>query len=118
MSSLVTTYWSEWSETRASAYTYCTSHWGAYMLAVSGVKKHFLYRGTSLTRKRISLGSYCRPMPRVLGGSSSRGSGIFLWARYPCRRSVPPSPFFERETCVALQGYLPHKKYPPHRTLP
>ena len=29
----------------------------------------FAYRGTSLTRKRIPLGPYRRPMPRVLGGS-------------------------------------------------
>ena len=26
-------------------------------------------QGTSLTRKRTPLGPYCRPMPRVLGGS-------------------------------------------------
>ena len=34
------------------------------------------YRGTSLTRKRTSLGPYRRPMPRVLGGS--QGGGRFL----------------------------------------
>ena len=28
-----------------------------------------LCKGTSLTKKRTSLGSYRRPMPRVLGGS-------------------------------------------------
>ena len=27
------------------------------------------YRGSSLTRKRTSLGPYRRPMPRALGGS-------------------------------------------------
>ena len=45
-----------------------------------------MYRGTSPTRKRTLLGPYCRPMPRVLGGSQGgpRGQGVFLWARYPC----------------------------------
>ena len=28
-----------------------------------------VHRGTSLTRKRTPLSPYCRPMPRVLGGS-------------------------------------------------
>ena len=41
-----------------------------------------MYRGASLTRKRIPLGPYNRPMPRVLGGSS-RG------ARYPCTIRCP-----------------------------
>ena len=42
-----------------------------------------VYGYTSLTRKRTPIGPYCRPMPRVLGGSSS-GVGVFLWGRYPC----------------------------------
>ena len=33
------------------------------------------YRATSLTRKRIPLGLFRRPMPRVLGGSW--GVGVF-----------------------------------------
>ena len=40
-------------------------------------------RGTSLTRKRSPLGPYRRPMSRVPG--CSRGVGIFLLARHPCR---------------------------------
>ena len=31
-------------------------------------KVHFIYRSTSLIKKRTPLGLYCRPMPRVLGG--------------------------------------------------
>ena len=30
---------------------------------------HIRYRGASLVRNHLPLGSYCRPMPRVLGGS-------------------------------------------------
>ena len=39
------------------------------------------YRGTSLTRKRTTLGPYRRPMPRVLLGGSQGGPmgvGVFL----------------------------------------
>ena len=35
------------------------------------------YRGTSLTRQRNPLGTYRRPMPRVLEGVP-RGVGVFL----------------------------------------
>jgi len=41
---------------------------------------------TSLTRKRTGLGSYSRPIPKVLG--SLRGMGGFLRARYPCREFI------------------------------
>ena len=33
------------------------------------VVKQKRYRDTSFIRKRLALGTYCRPMPRVLGGS-------------------------------------------------
>jgi len=39
------------------------------------------YRGTSLIRKRTPLGPYCRPMPRVLGGSY--GGGRFRMREVP-----------------------------------
>ena len=42
----------------------------------SPLKQAFAYRGTSLTRKRNSLGPYRRPMPRVQGGVW--GGGHFL----------------------------------------
>ena len=44
-------------------------------------------RGTSKTRKRIHLGPYCGPMPRVLKGSS--GGGRFMILRYPCTTQGP-----------------------------
>ena len=34
------------------------------------------YMGTSLTRKRTTLGPYRRPMPRVLRGSSGGGRNL------------------------------------------
>ena len=40
------------------------------------------YRGTSLTSNRNSLGSYCRPMPRVLKGVLG-GSGRFFMGEVP-----------------------------------
>ena len=46
------------------------------------------YRGTSLIRIRSPLGLCSRLISRVLGGP--RGVGVFLWARYPCRRTSPP----------------------------
>ena len=42
-----------------------------------------VYRGTSLIRKRISLGPYRRPMPRVLGGF--QGDGRFLMGEVTLR---------------------------------
>ena len=39
------------------------------------------YRGTSLIRKGTHLGPYCRPMPRVLGGSW--GGGRFRMSEAP-----------------------------------
>ena len=38
-----------------------------------------LYRGTPLVKRRIPLGSYRRPMPRIKGGSQGgqRGAGVF-----------------------------------------
>ena len=49
----------------------------------------YLYRGISLTSKRTPLGPYCRPMPRVLGGS--QGGGRFLMSEVPLysRRGSP-----------------------------
>ena len=45
-----------------------------------------VYRGSSLKRKRTPRGPYRRPMLRVLKRSfrGSRGTGVFLWARYSC----------------------------------
>ena len=40
------------------------------------IRTFFLYRGTSLTRKRSTLGPYRKPMPRVLGGA--QGGWRFL----------------------------------------
>ena len=45
-----------------------------------------VYRGTSLIRKRLPLGPYSRPMPRVLRGFTG-GGGVFLCARCPCMGS-------------------------------
>ena len=39
------------------------------------------YRGTSITRNRYPLGTYCRPIPRVRGGSY--GSGRVLISEVP-----------------------------------
>ena len=43
-------------------------------------------RGTSLTGKCTTLGPYCRPMPRVLGGSY--GGGRFFMGEVPLYRSI------------------------------
>ena len=43
------------------------------------------YKGTSLIRKDLPLGPYCRPMPRILPWSY--GVGVFLWLRYPWKLS-------------------------------
>ena len=45
------------------------------------------YRGTSLIRNTICLGSYRRSMPGALWWSGG-GGGYFLWARYPCTHST------------------------------
>jgi len=44
------------------------------------------FRGTSLTRKRTSLGPYRRPMPRVLGGSW--GGRRFPMGEVPLYRDI------------------------------
>ena len=44
-----------------------------------------LLRGIPLTRKRTPLGPYCRPMPRVLGGS--HGGERFLMGEVPVQVS-------------------------------
>ena len=52
------------------------------------------YRGTSLIRKRLPLGPYRRPTPRVLWGS--QGGGRFLMGEvplYPHARSVQEGTF-------------------------
>jgi len=43
-----------------------TRSWGVTLAAAAMAAE---YRGTSLIRKRTTLGSYRRPMPRVLRGS-------------------------------------------------
>ena len=43
------------------------------------------YRGTSLTSKCTPLGPYCRPMPRVIGGSKG---GRFLMGEVPLQRTL------------------------------
>ena len=48
------------------------------------------YRGTSIIRKRPPLGPYCRPMPRVLGGSE--GGGRFLMSEVPLYMTVDSEP--------------------------
>ena len=43
--------------------------------------KDLVYRGTSLIRKCTLLGSYCKLMPRVIGGAY--GGGRFLMGKVP-----------------------------------
>ena len=63
--------------------------------------KRLDYGGLSLIRNTLLLGPYRRPMPRVLG-VSSRGVGVFLWARHPLRSSLERIVFVSRFThaCV------------------
>ena len=43
---------------------------------------HFVTTGALFARKRTPLGPYCRPLPRVVGGSSG-GGRVFLWTFRP-----------------------------------
>jgi hypothetical protein len=59
------------------------------------------YRGTSLIRKRIPLGPYRRPMPRVLGGSL--GGGRFLMSEVPlylAHKKSPPVGTYGKPACM------------------
>ena len=55
---------SERRGTRAAARVESKGSW-----LLDQVSASVVYRGTSLMRKRNPLGPYCRPMPRVPGGS-------------------------------------------------
>ena len=59
-------------------------------------------RGTSLIRNTPLLGPYSRTIIPMVLRWSSRGVGVFLWARYPCsRRSHMILP-----TCLASSTFL------------
>ena len=53
-------------------------------------RPRFAYRGTSLIRKRLPLGPYCRTMPRALWWSW--GGRLFLIAQLGDAVSPPPKP--------------------------
>jgi len=77
-----------------------------------------LYRGASLTRNRLLLGPYRRPMPVVLGEwvfSYERGTPVSVCCqRLPRSRQARPG----ARSSHTLQGYLAYEKPPSPRTLP
>ena len=108
------TYWSYWgfNEHSTSATDVGVSFSGFSQLDALCVR----YRGTSLTRKRTTLGPYRTPMLRVLGGSwgggrffYGRGTPEQIWQLWSGKQSGGSRLLRPNRL---LQGYLAHKKSP------